>query len=179
METIAIDTLRYPVGKFKTPREYTQQDIQTWITTIEKLPAELKEELRLAGENKLDVPYREGGWTVRQVVHHLADSHMNSYIRFKLSMTETDPTVRPYYEDRWAELTDAKSGPVEFSVNLLEALHQRWVYFLRSLTPADFQRRFYHPEHDKHFELREILALYAWHCQHHLGHVRIISRKTV
>src|ERR1043166_2454538 len=113
METIAVDPLRYPIGKFKAPREYTEQDIQNWINTIEKLPALLKEEVSLIGEKGLEISYREGGWTARQVVHHLADSHMNSYMRFKLSMTEEEPTIRPYYEDRWAELADAKSGPVE------------------------------------------------------------------
>jgi len=177
METIAVDPLRYPIGKFKAPREYTEQDIQNWINTIEKLPALLKEEISLIGEKGLETSYREGGWTARQVVHHLADSHMNSYMRFKLSMTEEEPAIRPYYEDRWAELADAKSGPVELSVSLIDALHKRWVYFLRSMKPEDFERRFFHPEQDRKFTLKLILALYAWHCEHHLGHLRIIRNK--
>ena len=172
-----IENLKYPIGKFLPPREYSEKMFDEWIQTIEELPKKLRKAIQHLNDEQLDTPYRDGGWTVRQVVHHLADSHMNAYIRFKLAMTEDLPTVKPYFEDRWAELEDAKHGPVEISLNLLEALHKRWVYFLRTLNDDDLKRKFHHPETKKDNELRLILALYSWHSKHHLAHITTFAER--
>jgi hypothetical protein len=136
--------LRYPVGQFHCG-DLTRDIIEGWIMEIEKAPALLREAVKGLSEDQLDTPYRPGGWTVRQVVHHLADSHINSYIRFKLALTENNPTIRPYDEAKWAELGDSRQ-PVGISLMLLEALHVRWVILLRSLLPEDYERTFYHPD---------------------------------
>ena len=172
-----IENLKYPIGKFLPPREYSEKMFDEWIQTIEDLPKKLRKEIQHLNGEQLDTPYRDGGWTVRQVVHHLADSHMNAYIRFKLAMTEDLPTVKPYFEGRWAELEDAKNGPVEISLSLLEALHKRWVYFLRTLNEKDLKRKFHHPETKKDNELRLILALYSWHSKHHLAHITTLAER--
>ncbi len=173
-----LEALKYPVGKFKAPATYNKELYKEWIQTIEELPGRLKKVLLPLNDSQLDTPYREGGWTLRQVVHHLADSHLNSYIRFKLALTEDVPVIKPYHEDRWAELEEAKHAPVDVSVQLLEALHKRWVLFLRTLGEEDLNRKFHHPESKKDFELRTILALYAWHCNHHLAHITsLLERK--
>jgi hypothetical protein len=163
--------MRYPVGRFTTPDSVVPGDRAPWIDTIEQLPAALRLAVAGLSAEQLDTPYREGGWTVRQVVHHLPDSHMNSYVRFRLALTENEPTIRPYEEGRWAELADARSGPVESSLTLLEGLHARWTLLLRSLTDADWLRTFRHPEHGRIFTLHDTLAMYAWHCRHHLAHI--------
>ena len=126
---------------------------------------------------QLDTPYREGGWTVRQVVHHLPDSHLNAYTRMKLALTEEEPTIKPYEEARWAELPDARGGDIEPSLRLLESLHQRWLMLLRDLKPADFDRQFRHPEHGRIFKLSETLALYAWHGRHHVAHISALRQR--
>ncbi len=172
-----IENLKYPVGKFKAPDSFSKQLIEEWIQTIDELPRKLKATVKNFNDMQLDTPYRDGGWTVRQVVHHLADSHLNSYMRFKLALTEDTPTIKPYFEERWAELDDAKNAPVEISVSLLEALHSRWVYFLRKMTDEDFKKKFHHPESKRDFELRTILALYAWHCRHHLAHITSLAER--
>jgi len=128
----------------------------------------------LENGGKLDVPYREGGWTARQVVHHLADSHLNSYARFRLALTEERPTIKPYDEKRWADLPDARLGPVEPSLLLIDGLHTRWVELLRSMTPADFERVFIHPDRGE-MTLDHTARLYGWHCRHHLGHLEIVQ----
>jgi uncharacterized damage-inducible protein DinB len=125
---------------------------------------------------QLDTPYREGGWTVRQVVHHVPDSHLNSYIRFKLALTEEDPTIRPYMEDRWAELPEAKTAPIELSLSLLEDLHKRWMLMLRAIQPAEWKRTFRHPEIGP-MTLEKNLALYAWHGRHHVAHVTALRER--
>ncbi|REJ81384.1 MAG: putative metal-dependent hydrolase [Bacteroidetes bacterium] len=176
-QTLVDDAVRYPIGKFKTPESYTDDDFRKWIHAIDHLPSALKKAVTGLSDSQLDTPYRDDGWTIRQVVHHLADSHMNSYCRFKLALTEEIPSIRPYFEDRWAKQADAKHAPVDVSLKLLEALHQRWVYFLRSMGPKDWERKFYHPESRKEFELRTILALYAWHGEHHLNHILNLKKK--
>ena len=166
-----IEKLRYPIGKFIAPDNYSKDNLEQWIQVIQDLPLRLTTEVKKLSEDQLNTAYRDGGWTVRQVVHHLVDSHLNSYCRFKLAITEDTPTIRPYFEERWAELEDAKYAPVELSLSLLTALHARWVYFLKSLSANDLEKIFFHPESKKEFALKTILALYAWHSNHHLHHI--------
>ncbi len=176
MET-AIDQLRYPIGKFKAPENYTPQMIDEYIKTIEALPALLAKAVAGLNDEQLDTPYREGGWTVRQVVHHLADSHINSYIRFKWALTENNPTIKTYEEKQWAELPEAKHAPVQLSLPLIEALHKRWVAFLRNMTPEDFHKTFFHPASKMEMTLARTAALYAWHCNHHLAHITELKKR--
>jgi len=126
-------------------------------------------------EVQLDTAYRPGGWTVRQVVHHCADSHMNSFIRFKLALTEENPTIKPYHEDKWAEMADAKNLPIEPSLKILEGLHDRWAILIKSLSDQDLQKTFYHPANQKTITLATTIALYAWHSRHHLEHVKLVN----
>jgi len=162
---------RYPIGPFEYAGAATDGQRRELIDRIAALPAEFRAAVSAAGSERLDTPYRPGGWTVRQVVHHLPDSHMNAFVRFKLALTEREPTIKPYDETRWAELADVSGTPVEVSLALLEALHERWVVLLRSLTAADFQRTYFHPEQGRAMSLDYALAMYAWHGRHHTGHV--------
>ena len=168
--------LRYPIGKFNYEGELTQDARRRAMDDIEAAPARLRAAVEGLSPEQLDTPYRRDGWTVRQVVHHLADSHLNAYTRFKLALTEEEPTVKPYDETRWAELTDARTAPVEISLALLESLHRRWVLLLRSLAPADFKRRFRHPELGV-VSLDKNLALYAWHGRHHVAHITSLRER--
>ena len=161
--------MRYPIGKFEKPGTVTAAQRAAWIEEIEALPARLREAAGGLTDEQLDTPYRPGGWTVRQVVHHVADSHMNSFIRFRLGLTEDEPTVKPYDEKRWAELCDS-GMPVDVSLQIIEALHRRWVVLLRGMSDADFSRTFRHPEMGS-FRLDSNLALYAWHGKHHEAHI--------
>ena len=161
---------RYPIGKYTPPQEATPALRQQAIDSIAATPAKLKAALSGLNDAQLDTPYRDGGWTVRQVVHHVPDSHLNAYVRFRLALTENQPTIKPYEEARWAELADAKSAPVAVSLALLEPLHDRWVRLLRSLTASDFARTFVHPEHGVR-TLDWMLFLYAWHGRHHTAHI--------
>jgi uncharacterized damage-inducible protein DinB len=161
---------RYPIGRFQRPASATAADREAWIATLAEAPARFRAAVRNLTDSQLDTPYRPGGWTVRQVVHHVADSHLNSYVRFRLALTEPDPIVKPYDEAQWAELADARTLPVEVSLQLLESLHSRWVALLRSLSPADFERTFQHPKMGQ-LTLNTNLALYAWHSRHHEAHI--------
>ncbi|HLI30711.1 MAG TPA: putative metal-dependent hydrolase, partial [Terriglobia bacterium] len=143
---------------------------------IEEVPARLRAAVKGLSDAQLDTPYREGGWTVRQVVHHLADSHMNSYVRFRLALTESEPTIKTYDQTRWAELRDARTAPVEPSLALLESLHKRWVLLLKSLEAADFSRTFRHPDRGT-MTLDQNLALYAWHGRHHVAHITSLRER--
>ena len=167
---------RYPIGKYTPPQEATPALRQQAIDSIAETPAKLKAALSGLNDAQLDTPYRDGGWTVRQVVHHVPDSHLNAYVRFRLALTENQPTIKPYEEARWAELADAKSAPVAVSLALLEPLHDRWVRLLRSLTAADFARTFVHPEHGVR-TLDWMLFLYAWHGRHHTAHVTELRKQ--
>lgn len=160
---------RYPVGEFQSEGEFTSDVIKGWIDEIEKLPSLLREAVKDLSEDQLDTPYRSGGWTVRQVVHHLADSHMNAYIRLKLALTEDKPVIKPYNEGKWAELPDSKL-PIAISLSLLDSMHIRWVNILHSLTPVDMERTFMHPESGQIF-VGEYIGIYAWHGRHHLAHI--------
>jgi uncharacterized damage-inducible protein DinB len=161
---------RYPVGKFQRPGELTVAERNQMIDQIATAPAKLRKAVEGLSPSQLDTPYREGGWTARQVVHHIPDSHLNAYIRFKLALTEDNPTIKPYDEARWAELRDSFDTPTEVSMALLDSLHLRWGTLLRSLGAADFGRRLNHPEMGP-MTLDHVLALYAWHGRHHVGHI--------
>lgn len=167
-----MEYLQYPIGKFTFPESVNKDHINQWITEIGALPGDLLKIIEPLNEEQLDTRYREGGWTIRQVVHHLADSHINSYVRFKLALTENTPTIKPYYEDRWAQLPDNDFVPVQVSMDLLTNLHKRWTALLKALSWDDLQREFYHPENKRNIKLAQNLALYAWHGKHHLAHVK-------
>lgn len=171
-ENNSMTDLRYPIGKFARPtKALTPAERKTAIEAIAKAPAALRVAVSGLTDAQLDTPYRMGGWTVRQVVHHVPDSHMNAYARFKLALTEETPTIKPYDEARWAELDDAKSKLVEQSLTLLEALHDRWVFLLERMQPSDFARKLNHPEWEAPLSLDVMLALYAWHGRHHVAHI--------
>ncbi len=169
-----MDTLKYPIGTFDFSKTITDGEIPDLIHQIEVQPVLLHRVIEEISKEKLDSSYRPGGWTLRQVIHHIADSHMNSYIRFKLALTEDCPTIKPFDEEKWAELDDAAHMPVEVSIQLIEALHQRWVWLLRSLDSAQLDARFHHPVNGD-VSLRTAVALYAWHGNHHLAHIRSVQ----
>jgi uncharacterized damage-inducible protein DinB len=161
---------RYPIGKFSYTGPLTDEQKQQHLTTVEQTPARLRAALSGLTEEQLDTPYRDGGWTLRQVAHHVADSHLNSYIRFKLALTEDAPTIKPYMENLWAELPEAKHAPIEVSLALLDSLHERWMLMLRKLTAQEWKRTFRHPDMGP-MTLDKTLALYAWHGPHHVAHI--------
>jgi hypothetical protein len=166
-----IETLRYPVGPL--PRRSEPLDRATrqrYLETIERTPARFRTLVSGLSDSQLDTPYRPGGWTIRQVVHHVPDSHLNAYIRMKLAVTEDSPAIKTYEEARWAELPEAKSGPVDMSLALLDALHTRWIAFLRALPEAEFSKAFAHPEWGR-VTLDEGIVMYEWHCRHHAAHI--------
>lgn len=167
--------LRFPVGEFKPDESYSEEHQRRFIDEVEATPAKMRAAVEGLSEEQLEAPYRPGGWTVRQVVHHLPDSHMNGMIRMKLALTEDEPMVKTYMEDRWAELADYR-GETGVSLALLDAVHRRWVAVLRSLGPAEFGRKFRHPEWGT-LSLQQHLALYAWHGRHHVGHITSLRER--
>ena len=167
---------RYPIGKFQFEDHLSEGQRNSLIASIELTPDAIRAALQGLASEQLDTPYREGGWTVRQVAHHVPDSHMNAYVRFKLALTEHEPTIKPYAEDRWARLADTQSTPVEVSLALLESLHARWVRLLRSLRAEDWKRTFRHPELGL-VSLEKNLALYAWHGRHHIAHITELRKR--
>lgn len=166
---------RYPIGPFVPPEHLTEEVISSWINEIKEWPAQLRQAVAYLTDEQLDTPYREGGWTIRQVVHHTADSHMNAFIRFKLALTETAPVIKPYNEAAWANLPD--SGlPVEESLMLLDALHKRWGVLLSSLSTADLEKTFIHPDSGT-VTVGENIGMYAWHGRHHLAHITSLCER--
>jgi uncharacterized damage-inducible protein DinB len=163
------EDLRYPIGRFDSGREVTQELRNEFIRTIKDLPKKIAESVKGLNDEQLDTEYRPEGWTVRQTVHHVADSHLNSYCRFKLALTEDNPTIRPYYEDRWAELKDSEL-PIDVSLKIIEGVHERWVTLLESFTEDDFKRKLQHPESGE-WTLDKFLGLYDWHSKHHTAHI--------
>jgi uncharacterized damage-inducible protein DinB len=161
---------RYPIGKFERRDTLTPDERRACIDQIAAVPQKMREAVRGLTDKQLDTPYREGGWTARQVVHHVPDSHMNAYMRVKLALTEDAPTIKPYDENAWAKLADSRA-PIDTSLQMLEALHARWVGLLRSMNDADFRRTFKHPEFPGNFSIDGLLALYAWHGRHHVAHI--------
>lgn len=172
--------LRYPVGKFewKQPANETQsaRNRTEFIDVLSKLPAQMRSAVQGLTPEQLDTPYRPEGWTVRQVVHHVPDSHMNAFIRFKLALTEEEPAIKPYDEAAWAKLSDVRATPIEVSLQLLAALHSRWVDLLQGMHTSDFGRTLYHPEHGV-LTLDRMLAMYAWHSAHHLAHITSLRER--
>ena len=169
MSTVGPDP-RFPIGRFEYPQAVSPAEREALLGRLASAPARLRAAVAGLTGPQLDTPYREGGWTVRQVVHHLPDSHMNSYVRFKLALTEDEPTIKPYDEAAWALLGDTAATPVEISLTLLECLHARWVTLLRGLTEEQWQRAIRHPVNGL-FRLDQVLALYAWHGDHHIAHI--------
>lgn len=171
-----MDSLQYPVGRFHFEGPSSEKQRRLWIDEIAHTPGKFRSAVAGLPDNQLDTPYRPGGWTVRQVVHHVADSHINSYVRFRLALTETEPTIRPYEQERWAELEDARHAPVEESLILIEALHGRWTRLLRSLNDEAWKRTFRHPDLGI-MGLEKNLALYAWHGRHHVAHITALRQR--
>lgn len=168
---------RYPVGPFRPSDTLSAQEREAAILAIAAVPAALRVSVAGLSEEQLDTPYREGGWTVRQLVHHVADSHLNSFIRFKLGKTEDNPEIRPYDQDAWAADPDSTSGEVEMSLGLIDHLHERWVQYLRSFADEDWGRPLRHPEFDDPLTLEFLLQLYAWHGAHHVGHITALRSR--
>ncbi len=168
--------LRYPIGRFEPPAEIASEDRGRYTREIERLPAQMRAAVSGLDDGQLDTPYRPEGWTVRQVAHHVPDSHMNSYVRFRLALTEDEPTIRPYFEDRWATLPDASRAPVAVSLDLLDALHRRWVLLLEGIEPDQWPRTFRHPERGL-MTIEGNLALYAWHGRHHVAQITALRER--
>lgn len=168
--------LRYPIGKFVPRHSLPAGERATMIDQIAAAPERLRAAVRGLDEKQLDTPYREGGWTVRQVAHHVPDSHLNAYVRLKLALTEDKPVIKPYDEAAWAALPDSREVPIETSLTLLESLHQRWVSVLRQMNPADFGRQFTHPDHGL-VGLDWFVSMYAWHGRHHVAHVTSLRER--
>lgn len=168
--------LRYPIGRFERPASIAAADRGAMIRNIAALPAKLREATAGLNDSQLDTPYRPDGWTVRQVIHHVADSHINCYVRFKLALTEHEPTIKPYEEGLWAELPEARTAPIELSLALLEALHQRWNLMLAAMSEAEFQRTFRHPDLGL-MPLDVTVALYSWHSLHHTAHITTLRSR--
>lgn len=168
--------VRYPIGEY-IPKSFSSEQKDSWLGDIKFLPQAIEYAIINLDEVQLQTPYREGGWTVNQVVHHVADSHINAYCRFKLGYTEERPTIRTYEEKAWATTTDVQNLPINISITLLHALHQRWYEFLKNFSDEDYQRTIYHPEHKKEFTLWHLLGMYAWHSRHHVAHITALREK--
>lgn len=169
---------RYPIGKYEV-QTYSEELKKEWLNDIKFLPNDLERALQNLDEHELDTPYREGGWTIKQLVHHIADSHMNAYIRFKLALTEDNPAIKPYEEKDWANLYDVFTVPVNVSVTLLHALHRRWYATLEELNEGQWERTVFHPEQKKRISLWELLGMYAWHGRHHVAHITSLKNKKI
>lgn len=172
MEDLPLEELKYPIGHFVRPNTISELKLRDWIAEIEALPVNLRDLVTPLSEAQLDTPYRPGGWTVRQVVHHLADSHHHSYTRFKWALTENRPVIKPYLEKEWANLIDASSAPIDLSLKHLEAVHAKLVYLLNGLSAEEWQKTFIHPENNSETTLKENAGRYAWHGNHHLAHIQ-------
>ena len=172
MEQAATDTLKYPMGRFKMPETFTDEDILKAIHTIREFPVKVKNEVWYLEEEGLQYLHRPGGWSIRQIVHHCADSHMNAFIRTKLALTENNPAIKTYEEAEWAKLPDSTDTPVESSFHVLDGLHARWVNLLSALNDAQFRRTVFHPGMKKEVKVVDLLFLYSWHCGHHLAHIK-------
>lgn len=171
MDQQELEALKYPIGRYQRQQAVHATQIEQWIGEIEVFPNQLRKVLKSLPEEGVKWRYRPGGWTIQQVVHHCADSHMNSFIRFKLCLTEDTPTIKPYHEALWAELPDANSVPIMSSLSILEGLHSRWFRLLESLSGADIDKGVRHPEYSGVMTLRDLIGLYAWHGKHHLAHI--------
>jgi hypothetical protein len=176
MTDVELDTLRFPIGKFSKPESVSSEQIQDCISRIESFPARLKKEVLHLTNQQLDTPYRPEGWTVRQVVHHCADSHMNAIVRFKLTLVENGTTIKPYAENLFAELPDYKL-PIDSALQILDGVHLRLGVLIRNMTAEDFSRHYVHPEYGTNYRLDQATMLYAWHCDHHLAHITKLKER--
>lgn len=172
-----LEKLKYPMGKFKSPENIDNKHIENWIKIIEEFPEKVRKETENSTEKELNKTYRPNGWTIKQVINHCADSHMNSIIRFKLVLTEETPIVKPYFENLWAELSDSKDFQIESSLKILEGLHERWTELLKNLNETDLEKAFIHPETQEKINLKTNIGIYAWHCEHHLAHIKNAKRR--
>lgn len=166
-----IESLRFPIGEFQKPEDITQNYLDTWISAIEGFPEKIDKLTKNLSIKELNWIYRPDGWKIKQVVHHCADSHINSFVRFKLALTEEKPIIKPYEEDRWAELIDGVSDDLTASLQIIRGVHARWVLLLKSLDKKELKRQFIHPATNKTLSLEEVIGIYAWHCNHHLAHI--------
>ncbi|WP_264531434.1 YfiT family bacillithiol transferase [Flavobacterium sp. N502540] len=171
MNETDLEKLKYPIGKFKTPTDYTSEYISDNVAIIASFPERLKKETIHLTDEQLDTPYRPDGWTVRQVIHHCAESHMNCYIRIKWALTENNPVIKAYDEKLWSELQDNVTMPIQPTLQLLEGLHYRLAYIMRNLSPQDLNKSFIHPENNSEYLIKQIIGMYAWHSSHHLAHI--------
>lgn len=171
-----MEELKYPIGRFQYKGPYTEEQKRQFIKEIAETPEELKKAIKNLSDEQFATPYRPEGWTVRQVVNHMTDSHMNAFIRFKLALTEQNPGIKPYDQDKWVNLADTLNSPVEISINLLDALHQKWVILLNSLSAEDYKRTYMHPE-SGNTSLEKVLGMYAWHGKHHLAHITGLKKR--
>jgi uncharacterized damage-inducible protein DinB len=172
-----LEFLQYPIGKPNIPNHITPKDISNWILILEEFPEKLSVLTQKLSEEQLDTRYRENGWTIRQVIHHLYDSHHNSYTRFKWTLTENKPVIKTYFEEKWAELPDGKLAPIQLSLNALTALHAKWAYLLKTLSPEQLNRVFIHPDGNEEVTLAENIGIYAWHCNHHFAHIYELKKR--
>jgi uncharacterized damage-inducible protein DinB len=171
-----MEELKYPIGKY-IPLEYSDAQLREWINEIKQLPSILEEAVLNLDESQLETPYRPEGWTLKQLVHHVADSHMNAYMRFKLGLTEENPTIKPYDEAAWAELSDTKNLPINISLTILHAVHIRWTEVLKNISQEEWNRTVFHPEHQRTMTLWNLLGMYAWHGKHHVAHVTQLRKR--
>jgi hypothetical protein len=170
------EQLRYPIGRHVSKDHYSPEEIHQFIQRIEEVPAQIESVVKTLSLLQLSTPYRSGGWTALQVIHHIPDSHMNAYIRVKWTLTEETPSIKPYDEKAWVTTPEVSGDPF-LSIDVLKSLHKKWGVLLRGLSPADLQRQFFHPDAKKHIRLDQALASYAWHGEHHLGHLKIVAAK--
>ncbi len=177
MEKDTLQQLRYPIGTHKIPETITQEHLDEWIGILENLPQLLEAMVTPLSDEQLETPYRPEGWTVRQLVHHISDSHHHSYIRFKWALTEDNPVIKPYFEKEWSNLFDAQSAPIQMSLNHLKAVHAKLVYLLKGLSKEDLQRKFTHPEGNEETTLEENIGRYAWHGSHHFAHIENLIKR--
>ncbi len=171
-----MEDLRYPIGKY-IPKSFSESQLQEWLIDIKFLPQHLENAILNLDESQIDTPYRSAGWTVKQLIHHVADSHMNAYIRFKLGLTEDNPTIKPYDEGAWANLPDTHNLPINISLTLLHALHARWMEVIKGIKSDEWNRTVFHPEQKKEITLWHLLGMYAWHGKHHVAHVTVLRER--
>lgn len=171
-----MEDLKYPIGKY-IEQPFSDIQLKEWLLDIQSLPQQIEYAIINLDAHQLDTPYREAGWTIKQVVHHVADSHMNAYIRFKLGLTEETPVIKPYDQAAWAEMSDTKNLPVNISITILHAVHARWQEVLKNIKTEEWKRKIFHPEHKKELTLWFMLGLYAWHSRHHVAHITSLRKR--
>jgi len=172
MKKAELKALKYPIGEFKMPKKISDKDLESQLKIIAGFPSKMRKEVDKVKDDVLEYRHRLGGWTIRQIVHHCADSHMNAFIRTKLAYTEKNPTIKPYDESAWANTADAGEAPVTWSLDLLDGLHNRWVTLLSELNDEELKRTYFHPASNKKVQLNYLVFLYAWHCNHHIAHIQ-------